>query len=227
MQGKNQDRGYCAGGRIPHRSRQTCHALSPHRKCRGFSLLELLVVLAILLIVSAIAIPTMVRVVDVSQMRGTLGDVSNLAQACRTQAIKSNQSQWLHFTGGAGQVVLFVTPINSALTSPIPGDPKQLSLSTKFSIFDAPTGTGAPSAMSGTTMWGSGSTPSSTDPYFNSRGLPCSPNNTNTCDMTLATQGFVRYFAYSGHSGTLWSAVGISPAGRIKTWVWDGKAWAN
>jgi Tfp pilus assembly protein FimT len=201
-------------------------ALSRHSA--GFSLLELLVVCAIMMIVGAIAIPTMIHVVDMSRMRGSLSDISNLAQACRTAAVKSNQSQWLHFTGTTGNVVLFVTDKNSTATSPILGDPKQLSLSNHFSLY-ATTPGNVPPAMDGKTMWGSSTNPATgVDTYFNSRGLPCSPDpTTKVCDMTLAPGGFAYYFAYQGSSGLLWSAVGVSPAGRIKTWIWDGKAWSN
>src|SRR5581483_190227 len=191
-------------------------------RCRGFSLLELLVVLAIAMVVMAISVPTMIKVIDTSRLRGSLSEVSNLAQACRTQAVKTNAAERLHFTTSGGKVVLFVTPSTSTATAPLPGDPRQLTLSNKFSIAAAPSGAGAPPQLTGMTMWGSSLNPQAgVDPYFNSRGLPCYP----AAGVCSATPGFVYYFKYSASSGTRWAAVGISPAGRIKTWLWDGTVW--
>jgi prepilin-type N-terminal cleavage/methylation domain-containing protein len=60
--------------------------------CRGFSLIELLVVMAVLLIVGAIAAPTVATTIDAYRLRGTLTSVSGLAQRCRLLALKKNST---------------------------------------------------------------------------------------------------------------------------------------
>ena len=196
----------------------------------GFSIVELLVVVAIMLVVAAFAIPTMVTAIDSYQVRGNLGNVGNIAQRCRMQAVRNNQSQRLFFTTqSSGQVVLFVESSTSTATTPVSSDP-QLWLPMNFTLAGAaPSGTGAPSAMTASTMWGSNINSSlvnqGVDAYFNSRGLPCLPAANGVC---ADTNGFVYYLNYKGTGGRpSWAAVSISPAGRIQTWFWNGGSWTN
>jgi prepilin-type N-terminal cleavage/methylation domain-containing protein len=206
----------------------SCRPLSGNRApSSGFSLVELLAVVGITLIIAAIALPTMSKVIDNSKIRGTLGEVSNVAQLCRTQAVKTNVSQHLYFSTTAvpGTVVLYVKNASSLSTDPLLTTDPQLWLPPQFAIFAAPTGTNAPPALTGTTMWGSTLTPNSgVDPYFNSRGLPCLPDPTGACSTT---SGFVYYLSYTSSGSSRWAAIGISPAGRIKSWFWNGSSWGN
>lgn len=197
----------------------------PNLTLKGFSLIEMMAVVAIILIVAAIAIPSMSHVIDSTRIRGTLGSVSNLAQMCRTQAVKQNTSQRLFFskTITPGSTVLYVKAATALDTDPILASDPQLLLPSEFSIAAAPTG--GTSQLTGTALWGSAITPNAgVDPYFNSRGLPCLPDATGACSTT---SGFVYYFSYNSGSSLRWSAISISPAGRIKTWFWNGTAWGN
>jgi len=192
----------------------------------GFSLLELLAVLAITLVVSAFAIPTIVTTVDAFRIRGALGSTASITQRCRTQAIKKDSSQRLHFAVVGGRVALFVTDSNDAAVAPLTTDKKlsaQLWLQTQFSIPGAPVG---PTLLTGTSMWNTILIPNvNVDPYFNSRGLPCLPDPiTGVCNPTT---GFVYYLKYTGPGGAKWSASSISPAGRIQSWYWNGTSWGN
>jgi Tfp pilus assembly protein FimT len=191
-------------------------------------MVELLIVVAIVLVVAAFAIPTMVTAIDSYQLRGSLGTVGNLAQRCRMQAVRNNAAQRLFFTTQpSGQVALFVENASSTATAPLTGDP-QVWLPLNFTLAGAaPSGTGAPSAMTSSTMWGANvsSVNQGVDAYFNSRGLPCLAASNGVCNDT---NGFVYYFNYSGTGGRpRWAAISISPAGRIQTWFWNGASWAN
>jgi prepilin-type N-terminal cleavage/methylation domain-containing protein len=195
----------------------------------GFTLLELLIVLGIALVISAFAIPTMVTTLDSFKLRGAMGNASNIEQRCRSQAIKSDASQRLHFATVGGRVVLFVTTSTDAAVAPLTTD-KQLSaqvwLPTQFSIPGVPAGAGAPTLLTGTIMWNTTLVPNvNVDPYFNSRGLPCLPDPvTGVCN---ATTGFVYYFKYTGSGSSKWTATSISPAGRMESWFWNGVGWGN
>jgi hypothetical protein len=68
-------------------------------------------------------------------------------------------------------------------------------------------------------------------PYFSFRGTPCLMNGavcTNTrpdpTGSTIAAyQIFLTDTRPTGSNG--WAAVTVSPAGRIRVWMWDGSAW--
>lgn len=198
----------------------------------GFSLIELLVVVAVMLVVAAFAAPTLTTTLDSFRMRGTLSSIANLAQRARTQAIKKNTSQHIHFATVNNQAVTFVTDVNDvqSVAAPQPGDPllsNQLWLSSQFALAAAPAGAGAPPAMTGLSMWGTALNPNigPQDPYFNSRGMPCLPDPlTGVCGPTT---GFLYYIRYSRSGTVRWAATSISPAGRIQSWFWNGTSWGH
>ncbi len=123
----------------------------------GFSLMELLVVVAIVLVFAAFAIPTMTTTMDGIRLRGALGEASNIAQRCRMQAIKRDLSQRLHFHAVGNRVALFVTDGTDTAVAPLTTDKQlwaQVWLPSQFSIPGAPSGAGAPPALTATGMWG-------------------------------------------------------------------------
>ena len=192
----------------------------------GFSLIELLVVVAVVLIVSAFAIPTLTTTMDSIRVRGALGSASNIVQRCRIQAIKRNVYQRLHVSQVNGRVALFITDGTDAAASPAAAGnslSSQFWLGNEFSIPGAPTGT--PPKLTTLQMWGSNGINlfENLDPYFNSRGMPCQVVG-NTC---ATTGGFVYYYQYQSAGRTKWSATSISPAGRIESWIWNGSSWGN
>jgi prepilin-type N-terminal cleavage/methylation domain-containing protein len=200
------------------------------RVSAGFSLVELLVVMAIILVIGAFAIPTLTTTMDGVRLRGTVGSASNIVQKCRMVAIKKDLTQRLHFSAVGTETVAWVTDANDVTAAPSPADKKlsaQYWLPLEFSIPGAPTGAGAPPQLTGVTMWGT-ALPNinvNVDPYFNARGLPCLPDPvTGVCNPT---NGFVYYYRYRNGGRTRWAATSISPAGRVQSWIWNGTAWGN
>lgn len=196
---------------------------------RGFSLIELLVVVAIGLVIAAIAIPTISTTMDGITLRGAINNANSTAQRCRIQAIKRNTYQRMHVAACNNRVALFVTDGTDANACPQTNDKtlwEQTWLSTEFGIPGLPTGAGAPAQLTTLQMWGTnnGALFKNVDPYFNSRGLPCQPQAGAGC---VNNGGFVYYYQYQKTGRTRWAATSISPAGRIEGWIWNGKAWGN
>jgi prepilin-type N-terminal cleavage/methylation domain-containing protein len=190
----------------------------------GFSLLELMIVMAIILVIAAFAVPNMITTMDAFRMRGTLTSASGMVQKSRMQATKANTTQQLHVIVNAGQVVLYYKDANS----PNPGLQTTDAIFRMPSQFTIPAG-GAPAGptpLTGLAMWGSNVnvTNINIDPYFNSRGMPCLPAAGGTCSPT---NGFLYYFNYTNSGRVHWTALSVSPAGRIQNWFWNGTAWGN
>ncbi len=198
----------------------TKRALPSARRARfGFSVLELLVVLSILLIVGALAVPNFLNIIANSRLRSGMGSLSGLLQDCRMTAVKKNRIMSTHFSVMAHGPVAFVKLATDA--SGITSSDPQVQLGAPVTKVTSPTGTGAPTALTSATL---GFTPQTDDPSFNPRGLPCNWNGA----ACAGNVGFVYYFTDTrplNKNG--WAAVSVSPAGRVKTWFWNGSAWKD
>ncbi len=191
----------------------------PRGKTRGFSFIEVMIVVAILLIVSIVAIPNMSRVVANSRLRAGMTSMSGLFQNCRMQAIKQNKILTTHFTTPNVAVVAFV---KDATVAPIltNSDP-QVTWTSPVVQVTSPSGPNAPSTLLTSTVLGF--TPLTTEASFNTRGLPC-----YFVSGTCANNGFLYYFKDTSQTGSRgWAAISISPAGRIKRWAWSGSIWTD
>ena len=193
------------------------------RNPKGFSLLEVLMVVAIVMIVSAIAIPKMGNVIAIMKMRSSMTTVSSLLQNARTMAVQQNRTMTaLHFNRTTNPQSLIYYVKLAGDTSDVTNNDTQVEMEAPITPYTTPTGTSAPSAIDNTTM-GLIADPETGDPSFNSRGLPC-VYSAGTC----TTSAFVQYYKDNrvGGSGG-WAAISISPAGRIKRWFWSGSAWSE
>ena len=187
----------------------------------GFSLIETVAVLAIVMCIGAIAIPKFVVGIANIRLRGGMSSLSSLMQSCRMQSIKYNKVHSVHFTVMSGGPTAYIK--DASATASISNTDSQVQLGAPVTMNQNPTGAGAPTALDSTIL---GFTPSTSDPSFNARGLPCLySTSTGSCTSPI---GFVFYFTDSrplGRNG--WAAVSVSPAGRVKTWMWNGGSWGN
>ena len=185
---------------------------------RGFSILEVLIVVSVLLILGIIGIPNMMTVISNARLQGGGTSLSGLLQNTRMQAVKKNVTMTAHFTVlGNGPVAYAKQATDtSSLTA---SDPQAQLGAPLTKMASTPTGSGAPAALTTAEL---GFTAVTTDPSFNSRGLPCVYSSPGNC----ANSGFVYYFRDSRPSGkTGWIAVSISPAGRIRRWTYSSGSW--
>jgi hypothetical protein len=160
-----------------------------------------------------------------AKMRASMTSVSGLLQNTRMMAVQENTTKTArHFSRTSAPFSLVYYVKTAWDTNPVQTSDSQIEMEAPITPYAAPTGTGAPPAISNTAL-GMSASPLTADPSFNSRGLPCNYSG-GTCATNV---GVIRYFKDNRVStaGGGWSAISISPAGRIKRWFWNGSAWTD
>jgi prepilin-type N-terminal cleavage/methylation domain-containing protein len=200
---------------------------SKRRAQRGFSLVELVVVVAIALVIAAIAIPNAIRAWYNMELRATASQVSDLMQQARIMAARNNSYYTLCYrmNGTVQQVYLTqVTLSSTTACTYTQGTSVEIDLARMITASTAaPTGSN-PSALTLATDTTSG-TPydNATTLAFSPRGLPCKFDTTaQTCAAPSPTY-FVYYFQASSSNG--WAGVLVTKAGRTKAYTWNGSSW--
>jgi type II secretory pathway pseudopilin PulG len=212
----------------------------------GFSLLELMIVLAIVMVVLGIAAPELVNAMRVARLRGAVTDYASLVQVQRIRALDDDRYYSTYFVLAAGNNpqmgYVDVYPQNANGTSGNgaggavdPRDPRA-PIATDVSAQPA---AAAPNTANlraqvlppnSPVVMRDGSAPG-TPITFGPRGLPCLPTPTvggTVCDSLGGPQAYWIFF--QNNVSQSWGAVTISPAGRVARWYFNGAApgtWIN
>lgn len=193
----------------------------------GFSLVELVVVVAIILIVLALVVPQIRQAVPMIRARGSAGELSSLMQNARILAAKNNRTYDIKYTTIGADQAAFIDVSVPPTGVYAPGDPVVVFNRGVTPAAGAPTGgAGQPPAYVFT-----GDTTSGT-PYdnatvlaFNPRGLPCKYDN-STSPATCITPAST-YFVYYLGGNPAWVAVMVTKGGRTRVIAWNGTTWTN
>lgn len=190
-----------------------------HAKTRknpqGFSLIEMMLVVAVIMILSAITVPRFMVVISDISLRYAAGDFSGLLQSARIQAVRKNTFySVVAGTLPAGTPVYFIDinkTGNYANGEPI------LPLNTSVTFHPGP-GSGAPGETAFLTSLSFTVDTSGAAPSFNARGLPCVAA-AGTCPM-VSGKGFVVFLSKAAVMGNIpWAAVVVNPSGHIQLWT--------
>jgi prepilin-type N-terminal cleavage/methylation domain-containing protein len=215
-----------------------------HHRARGMSMLELIIVLAVSVIVAAMVLPNVLNAIYNIRLRAAANDVAGLLQDAHFRAIRDNTFYPVCYAPSStatGKARIFYIDITAAHNCVTPWSSNSFAdahgntvtfptVQLGGNITRQVTGFPAITSMS------LGFTPLAVTalPYFSSRGTPCavSAANTNVClnidasgtpPVTASYQIYLTDTRPTGSNG--WAAVTVSPAGRIKVWMWDGASW--
>jgi prepilin-type N-terminal cleavage/methylation domain-containing protein len=187
---------------------------------KGFSLLEVLLVTAVGLVVTIVAVPNVVVGLANARIRASMTSLSGAFQNCRMMAVKQNRTLTTHLAVKTYGLMAYIKNADDPNPNNILSNDPQVQLQAPVSQVPTPSGAGAPPEVDTAIL---GFIPLTSEPSFNSRGLPCTYSG-GTC----LNKGFIYYFKDNRPAPqTSWSAVSISPAGRIKKWYWNGSAWID
>lgn len=193
------------------------------KRGRGFSLVELLIAVAIIMILAAISVPRILNTISDINLRYAATNINGLLQSARISAVRKNTFYTVQpttlSTGGTG----YYAHIQGGAY--VAGDPL-LPLGSQINAYIG-LGSGAPNEStfaSGTSSTGLSFAPNSGSeaPSFNARGLPCiGVPSTGACPL-VAGQGFVIFLSKTSAIGNVsWASVAVTPSGHIQIWTSD------
>jgi len=219
---------------------------NPHnthlRSQQGFSLAELMVVVAIILMISAVAIPNVLRGMRLLRLRSTATNAVGIIQQARQLAARDNRNYQVLVDFAVPNTtvpVLFVDlNANGAYNR---GEP-MIPFATDVVLPNVPPPGVNDNKLEAAMMPGVplGTTnliisiDRATAPSFNPRGLPCQavlppgPNGIAGCNQIVAPGAKQVAFGFYLQSATQpvdgWTAISVSPGGRIRRWAYDNVA---
>jgi prepilin-type N-terminal cleavage/methylation domain-containing protein len=178
------------------------------KQARGFNTLELAIVLAVISVLLAIAVPQVMSAIYMAQVRGAAIDLSGLIQQARIMAERQNTTLPVY----AGTVETNATGafigVSGAAWASVDPDVPYANGATNAAASSAPSALnpGFTAEAAGTVL------------YFSPRGLPVKSSG-----LTYVASNGVIFYVTDTHND--WCAVSVSGAGRSKVWTWSGSAW--
>jgi len=198
---------------------------------RGFSILELVIVIAIMMIVAGIAVEFVQRAAQTMRLEESAINYSNLLQQARLRAVHDDKYYTvLTASGGVNGNMAFVDIAGTGIY--VPGEPMMV-----FSAGVSPQSFGSGPNLAGLEAQflpnnpGAVMTVNTTalGPTLGSRGLPCTPTggSLGVCPY-LSVNGIpTSYITFIQNTQSEnWEAVTLTPAGRIRQWRYDGSTWS-
>ncbi|HYL13512.1 MAG TPA: prepilin-type N-terminal cleavage/methylation domain-containing protein [Terriglobales bacterium] len=192
---------------------------------RGFSLLEIMAVLAIAMIVTAMSGMMMMNLRNQYRLRTSTVDLSTLLQRARMRAVRDNRNYQVVIDPLAQPLRVFVDLNKDGIwTQGAPGvteDPV-IQMQTGVTVQLGTSGAGNPTVPNSTL----GFTPQAAGAVvgFTARGTPCYVNGGGVCsswDLTPKPVGFVYYVQSTSGAATILAAISIAPSGRFQVWTYD------
>ncbi|HST78890.1 MAG TPA: prepilin-type N-terminal cleavage/methylation domain-containing protein [Verrucomicrobiae bacterium] len=184
------------------------------KRVSGFSLVELIVVVAIAIVVAAIAVPAVKRTITTYQLDSSAHAVASLLQHARMTAVQTNTPYYAQYNANAAlnnEAVAVPAPRTNPFVYQTQDPTVVVSANVAFQPVAAAPNHAQLDAYLGVVPDAGGLI------GFNARGIPCTATAGNAflCD-TAAPHGFEWFMQNTMGGG--WVAITVTPSGRIKSW---------
>jgi prepilin-type N-terminal cleavage/methylation domain-containing protein len=189
------------------------------KRDHGFSLLEMMIVLAVIMILAAITVPRFLNIIGDINLRYVATNYSGLLQSARIQSVRKNDYYGIAPTTLATGGNAYFVHAHALSSSYTVGDPL-LPVGSRIGVH---AGTGSGATNESTLTCGTGCTfaSGSSFPFFNARGLPCAVSG-SVCTQAPGT-GYLTVLSTTSLTGDVsWAAVIVTGGGRIQIWSSDG-----
>ena len=205
---------------------------------RGFTLIELIIVMIIMMVVAAVAVPQIMRTIEVIRTRSSADTVGGIIQKIRQQAVKDNK----FYTGVVQNIGITIKwCLDANYNGACDNTEYAVGLADYMSLAAAPPDTSLITCGPlGPTLCPAGyppglnyvPEPQNVLPSYSARGLPCVGQNPasppkwplqqclQTDPVSLLPVGFLYVLQYQNTQS--FSAIAITPAGRVTTWTYSG-----
>jgi len=197
----------------------------------GFSMVELVMVAAIILIIGGFAVPNIMSALHMARLRGSTADFSSLLQTARLRSVQDDRFYSTFILAGTPKQAYVDLNANGG-TAVDAGDPLVV-----ISDEVAPkAATGAPDTTNlkgqflptGSTLVVKDGSASGTPVIFGPRGLPCTTQSATGGSVCDSAGGATAFWIFFQNTTTQqWEAITISPAGRIQKWQHGGSGWSK
>ena len=190
---------------------------------QGFSLIELLIVVAISMIAAAMALPLVSNAVNQIHLSSSATDYANLLQRARMQAVQDDTYYQIRTQTLSGDPIAYVDINKNA--SYDTGEPMMVFASgVTFKAQSAgPALSNLKSQFLPSGSVAQGSLQSSAIPIFGPRGLPCVVSG-SACPYLNAGSPVSYLLFIQNTQNNRWEAVTLNPAARIREWAYDTKS---
>jgi len=183
------------------------------KNSRGFSMVELVVAVAIMLVIMAIAVPNFLRAMNTYRLGSTAIDVANMLQRARYEAIRQNATLGISCRAiPQGNTVAVYIDLNND-NNLDPNEPRVL-LPTDIQFVGAPPAPG----------------PASMGPAYAAAQPPAGSITFDARGAVIPGAGgavvYVVYMAYPQDASYGYRAITVTPSGKTKVWrAQAGGAW--
>ena len=197
---------------------QTGNGAQRLRRARGVSLVEVLVLVAVGLVLTVVAVPNIRAIIATMRLRTAAVNLAGLLQNARIASARTNSTCTIVKTTTGANAAAFIDANNNGVWD---ASETVQAFSPPITITTPPTGT-QPSAWVPSGDTNNTVLADSAVLGFGPRGLPCIYSG-GTCGSPGGYK--VYYLTDNRPGGAGYASVTVSPAGRTRTYLWTGTQW--